>query len=69
MTIASRVLFILQFLDNDCQYWLSNTILLSPYYPANYDNDNFCVWNITAKENYEILLEFDNFDVSKTGGH
>ena len=44
-------------------------MLLSPYYPANYDNNEFCVWNITAGENYRILLEFENFDVSKTGGH
>ena len=44
-------------------------MLLSPYYPANYDNDDFCVWNITAGENYRILLEFENFDVSKTCGH
>ena len=44
-------------------------MLLSPYYPANYDNNDFCVWNITAGENYRILLEFENFDVSKTGGH
>ena len=44
-------------------------MLLSPYYPANYGNNDFCVWNITAGENYRILLEFENFDVSKTGGH
>ena len=41
-------------------------MLSSPYYPANYDNNDICVWNITAEENYTISLKFENFDVSKT---
>ena len=41
-------------------------MLSSPHYPANYDNNDICVWNITAEENYMISLKFENFDVSKT---
>ena len=51
------------FSDQECQYWLSQKKLLSPYYPNDYDNNVLCVWNITAGENFIISLVFETFDV------
>ena len=51
--------------DDSCQYWLSKTILTSPYYPKYYLADGKgCQWIITAPEEHIVALEFEHFNVS-----
>ena len=38
--------------------------LLSPNFPANYDNSEFCYWIIEAPEDKVVELEFVEWDVS-----
>ena len=40
--------------------------LLSPNFPANYDNNEFCYWIVQAKADQVVKLEFLEWDVSIT---
>ena len=49
-----------------CEQWLDmeNGIITSPEYPNQYNNQEECVWTISAEENQTILLNFLDFEVS-----
>ena len=51
--------------DDNCQYWMSQNKLTSPFYPKWFLADGIgCEWLITAPEGHIISLEFEEFKVS-----
>ena len=52
--------------DDPCQDWLDliNKKLTSPNYPADYDPNTICKWNLTTKEGHYISLDFEHISVS-----
>ena len=51
---------------DSCQDWLDliNKKLTSPNYPADYDPNTICKWNLTTKEGHYISLDFEHIRVS-----
>ena len=57
--------------EDDCCYdycgqWLDmkNGTITSPEYPDQYNNEEECIWTISAEENQTVLLQFTDFGVS-----
>ena len=50
-----------------CEQWLDmkDGTITSPEYPYMYNNQEHCIWTISAEENQTVLLHFLNFDVSQ----
>ena len=56
--------------DQDCCFdycgqWLDvkNGLITSPEYPNLYNNNEECIWTISAEENQTVILQFVNFEV------
>ena len=52
--------------DDPCQDWLDliNKKLTSPNYPADYDPNTICKWNLTTEKGHYISMDFERIFVS-----
>ena len=60
----------LYILVTDCFYNFTsyNDVFMTPNYPANYENDQVCVYAIYQPENTRIHLIIEDFDMEEAPG-